>query len=79
LIPKNDILLESLKLSGIEPEDTRGEPLFSKYNDMQCTTSSVLEGTQYLLMPSRILGFALGSKKQWGKLKVDIRVACVLG
>jgi hypothetical protein len=55
-----------LKLSGEEPQDIRGEPLFSKFNDMKCSPNNPLEPEQYLLLPGYVLGFAL-EKKEWGK------------
>ncbi|KAF2703586.1 hypothetical protein K504DRAFT_538690 [Pleomassaria siparia CBS 279.74] len=54
---------KSLKLSGKGPQDTRGEPLFSKFNGMEFSLSQPLEDAQYLLFPGGVLGFALGSKK----------------
>jgi hypothetical protein len=36
-------LLTSLKLSGKEPVDTREETLFSKFNDMKCTSLCQLD------------------------------------
>ncbi len=59
--------MKMLNLIGKEPEDTRGEPLFSKFNDMKCSPDNPLEQAQYLLLPGYVLGFALG-KKEWGKL-----------
>ncbi|KAF8859027.1 P-loop containing nucleoside triphosphate hydrolase protein [Acephala macrosclerotiorum] len=61
---QDDYALESLNLSGEEPKDTRGEPLFSKFNDMKCSPDNPLEQAQYLLLPGYVLGFALG-KKEW--------------
>jgi len=58
--------MEMLDISGEEPEDVRGEPLFSKFNDMECSADNELEPAQYLLLPAYVLGFALG-KRQWGK------------
>ncbi|KAH7157947.1 hypothetical protein B0J13DRAFT_543154 [Dactylonectria estremocensis] len=49
---------------GEEPEDLRGEPLFSKFNDMECSAANELEPAQYLLLPAYVLGFALG-KREW--------------
>ena len=51
---------------GEEPQDTQREPLFSKFNDMECSPDDPLEQAQYLLLPGYVLGFAVGQKK-WGK------------
>ncbi|OTA96207.1 hypothetical protein M434DRAFT_141672 [Hypoxylon sp. CO27-5] len=51
-------------ISGEEPEDLRGEPLFSKFNDMECSADNELEPAQYLLLPTYVLGFAIG-KREW--------------
>lgn len=58
--------VETLNLLGKRPADTRGEPLFSKFNDMECSRESPLVPEQYLLLPGYVFGFALG-KKDWGK------------
>jgi len=58
--------MELLKISGTEPGDARGEPLFSKFNDMECSPVNPLTPTQYLLLPGHVFGFALG-KKEWGE------------
>ena len=64
--------MQTLNLSGAEPQDTRGEPLFGKFNDMKCSLDNPLEQAQYLLLPGYVLGFALG-KKQWGKPLSNLR------
>ncbi|KAI1504847.1 hypothetical protein F5X99DRAFT_370075 [Biscogniauxia marginata] len=51
-------------ISGDEPEDLGGEPLFSKFNDMECSADNELQSAQYLLLPTYVLGFALG-KREW--------------
>lgn len=58
--------METMELSGKVPGDSRGEPLFSKFNDMECSRDSPLVPEQYLLLPGYVLGFALG-KKEWGR------------
>ena len=58
--------MEAPDISGEEPEDLRGEPLFSKFNDMDCSVANALEPAQYLLLPASVLGFALG-KREWGE------------
>lgn len=63
---QDDYALDSLNLSREEPKDTRGEPSFSKFNDMKCSPDNTLEQAQYLLLPGYVLGFALG-KKEWGE------------
>ncbi|RSL85403.1 hypothetical protein CEP51_003379 [Fusarium floridanum] len=56
--------MEMLDISGEEPQDLRGEPLFSKFNDMECSPGNRLQRAQYLLLPAYVLGFALG-KREW--------------
>ncbi|KAI1388101.1 uncharacterized protein F4822DRAFT_302239 [Hypoxylon trugodes] len=46
-----------------EPEDLGGEPLFSKFNDMKCSPEIELEPAQYLLLPTYVLGFAVGKRE----------------
>lgn len=58
--------MEVPNILGKEPEDLRGEPLFSKFNDMECSVANELEPAQYLLLPTYVLGFALG-KREWSK------------
>jgi hypothetical protein len=55
-----------LKLSGEVPDDAKGQPLFSKFDDMVCSPSNPLQPTQYLLLPGHVLGYAIG-KKNWGE------------
>ncbi|KAI1408648.1 hypothetical protein F5Y13DRAFT_182548 [Hypoxylon sp. FL1857] len=56
--------MEIPDISGEEPEDLRGEPLFSKFNDMECSADNELEPAQYLLLPTYVLGFAI-AKREW--------------
>lgn len=58
--------MKSLNLSGDEPDDAQGHPVFSKFNDMVCSASNPLEPTQYLLLPEQVFGFAIATK-QWGE------------
>ncbi|KAI8674623.1 AAA domain-containing protein [Fusarium keratoplasticum] len=51
-------------VSGEEPQDLHGEPLFSKFNDMECSAANELDPAHYLLLPVHVLGFALG-KREW--------------
>ena len=61
--------IEMPDILGEEPEDLRGEPLFSKFNDMECSADNELEPAQYLLLPAYVLGFALG-QRDWGKKQI---------
>ncbi|KAJ6017099.1 hypothetical protein N7451_000478 [Penicillium sp. IBT 35674x] len=58
-----------------EPKDTGGGPLYSKFNDV-ALSEEISQGDEemYLLMPSKVWGFALG-KHQWAEF--DIR--CIHG
>ncbi|KAM0418755.1 hypothetical protein ACHAPT_012353 [Fusarium lateritium] len=47
-----------------QPQDLRGAPLFSKFNDMECSLTNELAPLHYLLLPAYVLGFALG-KREW--------------
>ncbi|KAJ3467742.1 hypothetical protein MRS44_005306 [Fusarium solani] len=51
-------------VSGEEPQDLHGEPLFSKFNDMECSAANELDPAHYLLLPAYVLGFAVG-KREW--------------
>ncbi|KXX75206.1 hypothetical protein MMYC01_207129 [Madurella mycetomatis] len=62
--------MEMPDISGEEPQDLRGEPLFSKFNDMECSAANELEPAQYLLLPAYVLGFALG-KREWAIFDMD--------
>lgn len=53
-------------VSGEEPQDLHGAPLFSKFNDMECSAANELDPAHYLLLPVHVLGFALG-KREWGE------------
>ncbi|KAK3934150.1 hypothetical protein QBC46DRAFT_428932 [Diplogelasinospora grovesii] len=43
--------MEMPDILGEEPEDLGGEPLFSKFNDMECSAANELEPAQYLKGP----------------------------
>jgi hypothetical protein len=72
----NSSTTQMMNLSGKEPEDTRGEPLFSKFNDVECSPNNPLEPAQYLLLPGYIFKFAL-EKKDWGKWSMKSKAADV--
>lgn len=55
----NSSNLGLLDTSGEEPQDFRGEPMFTKFNDMKCSVDNELEPSQYLLLPTYVLGFAV--------------------
>ncbi|KPM37615.1 hypothetical protein AK830_g8977 [Neonectria ditissima] len=56
--------MEIPEILGEEPQDLSGEPLFSKFNNMECSRSNDLQPAQYLLLPNYVLGFAL-EKREW--------------
>ena len=50
----------------VEPTDFGGEPLWSQWNDRECTRERPLLSAQYVLCSRYVLGYALG-KKEWGQ------------
>lgn len=54
---------------GEEPQDLAGEPLFSKFNNIECSRSNNLQPAQYLLLPDYVLRFAL-EKREWGEASI---------
>jgi hypothetical protein len=60
-------------ISSEQPQDYGGGKRFSKFNDMECSSGSQLEESQYLLLLGYILGYTLG-KKQWSKFDTCLSV-----